>query len=269
VRSEPSPARAPTGEQVELVRGEQRLCVVEVGAGIRRYAVGERELLDGYGMEERCRSGRGQLLLPWPNRIDGGTYAFAGEEHTLALTEPSRGNAIHGLVRWSNWRIGERSTERVTLTYVLHAQPGYPHVLELEVGYALDAGGLTVTTSATNVGTAPCPFGTGAHPYVTFGRERVDDVVLRVPARTRLLERDDDGRARIALRAGDDATTVWLGERYRYAMVFTGDPLPDVDRRSVAVEPMTCAPNAFRSGDGLLVLEPGETFRGAWGIELG
>jgi aldose 1-epimerase len=49
-------------------------------------------------------------------------------------------------------------------------------------------------------------------------------------------------------------------------MVFTGDPLPEVARRSVAVEPMTCAPNAFRTRDGLVVLEPGETYSGSWGI---
>jgi aldose 1-epimerase len=49
-------------------------------------------------------------------------------------------------------------------------------------------------------------------------------------------------------------------------MVFTGDDLPDVARRGLAVEPMTCAPNAFRSGDGLIVLEPGETHLGSWGI---
>ena len=49
-------------------------------------------------------------------------------------------------------------------------------------------------------------------------------------------------------------------------MVFTGDGLPDVARRSVAVEPMTCAPNAFRTGDGLIRLEPGQSHSGSWGI---
>ena len=44
-------------------------------------------------------------------------------------------------------------------------------------------------------------------------------------------------------------------------MLFTGDPLPDVDRRSLAVEPMTCPPNAFRSGEALISLEPGEDWR--------
>ena len=60
-------------------------------------------------------------------------------------------------------------------------------------------------------------------------------------------------------------TTLWADERYPYLMIFTGDGLPDVERRSIAVEPMTCAPNAFRSGEGLVRLDPGETPRGELG----
>jgi aldose 1-epimerase len=76
------------------------------------------------------------------------------------------------------------------------------------------------------------------------------------------VERSDDGRVRV--RFGQ--RTLWADESYAYLMVFTGDPLPDVRRRSLAVEPMTCAPNAFRSGDGLVRLDPGETHVGTWGI---
>ena len=77
------------------------------------------------------------------------------------------------------------------------------------------------------------------------------------------LERDEDGLARVEL----DGTTLWVDESYPYLMVFTGDALPDAERRrSIAVEPMTCAPNAFASGDGLVVLEPGEEHAAAWGI---
>ena len=77
------------------------------------------------------------------------------------------------------------------------------------------------------------------------------------------LVRDDDGRARVHLGTG---TTLWADESFGYLMVFTGDGLPDVARRSLAVEPMTCAPNAFRNGDGLIRLEPAETHTAVWGI---
>ena len=58
---------------------------------------------------------------------------------------------------------------------------------------------------------------------------------------------------------------VWFDDRFPYVQLFTGDH-PEVERRGLAVEPMTCPPNAFRTGEGLIVLQPGETFRGRWGI---
>jgi aldose 1-epimerase len=82
------------------------------------------------------------------------------------------------------------------------------------------------------------------------------------------LERDADGLARVRLRSPgkDTGVTLWVDETYRYLMLFTGDPLPDVARRSLAVEPMTCPPNAFRSGESVVRLEPGAAWTGAWGI---
>ena len=62
----------PSGKQFELAHGDQRAVVVEVGGGLRSYSAGGRELLDGYGADEMCASGRGQVLLPWPNRIEDG-----------------------------------------------------------------------------------------------------------------------------------------------------------------------------------------------------
>ena len=67
-------------------------------------------------------------------------------------------------------------------------------------------------------------------------------------------------RPRRAPRSGRrPAITLWVDESYRYLMLFTGDTLPDVNRRSLAVEPMTCPPNAFRTGESVIRLEPGES----------
>ena len=297
---------APSGEQHELSHGEQRAVVVEVGAGLRTYTVDDRDVLDGYAVDEMCASGRGQVLMPWPNRIDDGRYTFDGREHQLALTEVAAGNAIHGLVRWSSWTVAERTQESVTLELVLHPQPGYPFALELRIEYSLGADGLTVRTTATNAGEAPCPFGSGMHPYFTLGTPTVDALTLTVPARTVVasgprglpggaqdvegtdydfrrprvlgattldntftdLEPDDDGRTRVQLRDEERGAevTVWADEAYTHLQLFTGDPLPDVNRRSLAVEPMTCPPNAFRTGEGVVRLEPGASWTGVWGI---
>jgi aldose 1-epimerase len=301
-----TPPVAPSGEQLELSFAEQRAVVVEVGAGLRSYGIGGREVLDGYAVDEMCTSGRGQVLMPWPNRIEDGSYEFEGRRHQLPLTEVEAGNAIHGLVRWAPWTIVAREADRVVLEHVLHPQPGYPFSLELRIEYALSDEGLTVRTTATNVGAGACPFGSGMHPYFTLGTPTVDSLALTVPAgqvmesdgrglpgaphpvegtgldfrsprvlgETALdttftdLERGDDGLARVVLRDGASGTelTVWADGAYTYFQLFTGDPLPDVNRRSLAVEPMSCPANAFRSGEGVVRLEPGASWTGVWGI---
>ena len=297
---------APSGEQVEISFEDQRAVVVEVGGGLRSYSAGGRDLLDGYGVDEQSASGRGQVLVPWPNRLQDGSYEFDGRSHQLPLTEPEHANAIHGLVRWTAWCIGEREAHRVVMEYVIHPQPGYPFTLGLDIEYALSKGGLSVRTTARNLGSDACPYGCGQHPYLTLGTPTVDTVELQAPGQQVLisderdlptgsksvegteydfraaraigtttldnaftdLARDDDGRARVRLRDPDGgaAVTLWVDESYRYLMLFTGDTRPDVNRRSLAVEPMTCPPNAFRSGEGLIRLEPGASFTSSWGI---
>ena len=181
---------SPSGEQFEISRGDQRAVVVEVGGGLRAYSAGGRELLDAYPADGQIASGRGQVLIPWPNRIEDGAYEFDGERQQLALDELAARNAIHGLVRWAGWRVGERDESRVVLEHVLHPQPGYPFWLALAIEYALSDDGLSVTTTATNLGQAPCPYGCGFHPYLTLGTPNVDSIVLTAPART-VLTSDD------------------------------------------------------------------------------
>jgi aldose 1-epimerase len=83
------------------------------------------------------------------------------------------------------------------------------------------------------------------------------------------LERDADGRARVLLddSASGAGLTLWVDESYRCLMLYTGDSRPDVARHALAVEPMTCPPNAFRTGDSVIRLEPGESIATSWGIE--
>jgi aldose 1-epimerase len=301
------PSRPPSGEQFELTHADWQLTVVEVGGGMRLLRYRDWPILDGYPLERMCNGGRGQVLIPWPNRIDGGRYTFDGQKQQLALTEPLAGNAIHGLVRWRHWRATEREPARVVLEHALDPQPGYPFALALRLEYDLSQDGLRIATSLTNVGATRCPFGIGFHPYFSCGDPRVDLTSLRVPAGEWLetnergiptgrqplegsafdfrrsqpigareldrafprLERDAEGRAWVELASRDQRRRirVWLDEHYRYVQVFTGDTLPEPQRRlGVAVEPMTCPANAFASGEGLLVLEPGETRQCAWGL---
>jgi aldose 1-epimerase len=297
-----------TGAQYDIAAGDYLATITELGAGLRRLSRGGQPLIAGYEADELPPAGRGQLLAPWPNRIDGGRYAFGGESFQLDLSEPTRGTAIHGLTRWANWRVSSLAANAAELTLDLLGHAGYPFCLELRAGYRLipDAG-LEVTLTARNRGSRTAPFGTGSHPYLLAGTDGVDDWQLQLPAahwqpcdergipagepqdvsgtpydfRARRaigaaaldhaltgLHADADGRTR-ALLAGPGADVeLWAGPGYHWLQVFTGDTLgADARRRAVAIEPMTCPPNAFVSGTDLLAIEPGETVTLHWGIQ--
>lgn len=302
------PAEAPSGRQFEIHHGDQRAVIVEVGATIREYTVGQATVLDGFDASAMADGGRGQPLLPWPNRLADGQYEFDGQALQLPIDELSRRNASHGLTRWLSWRVTNHQQHQVTLSHVIHPRPGYPFTLALEIEYALSEMGLAVQTTAHNRGTRALPYGAGFHPYVTVGTPRIDHALLKLPARSVLavderliptgdrrdvsgteldfrtarviaeqridacfadLQRDPDGRTRVELCRQDSqrAVTLWMDDAFKYIQVFTGDTLaPHRRRQSIAIEPMTCPPNAFRSGVDLVRIEPEQRHTGGWGI---
>lgn len=299
---------SPTGEQVGLVHGDWRATVVEVGGGLRTLEQAGQAVLDGYPEDAMASSGRGAVLVPWPNRLHTGTYTWDGVTGKAALDEPEQHNAIHGLARHRSWTPTDRSDSSVTMRLLLRPQPGYPFTVSFAVRYELGDDGLTVSMNATNEGDRDAPYGCGMHPYLTAETDLVDEAVLQVPAATWLptgpcqlpldaepvdgtpydfreprpigklkidngftdLERDADGRAVVALASpAGRRVELWLDEAFRYLQVFTGDTLPaDRRRRSAAVEPMTCPADAFRSGTDVIRLTPGDTTTATWGIRV-
>ena len=301
-----------TGTQYEIRAGRYRAVVTGLGGGLRQLERDGAPLVHGFDADELPPGGSGELLAPWPNRVDHGRYALDGAEFQLALTEPARSTAIHGLTRWALWCPAsptEQNEARVTLRYEPHGVQGYPFSVQYEVTYQVDDGsGLTVTLAARNRGTRRAPYGNGFHPYLTVGTDSVDECELTLPA-TEFLPLDERGlpagepqpvagtpydfrsarqigdtvldsaltglvtgpdeRAWAMLTAGDLTVALWAGPGYRWLQVFTGDPLPPERRRkAIAIEPMTCPPNAFVTGHDLLVLEPGDEVTHSWGIQL-
>ena len=297
----------PTGAQWTVRRGSDELVVVEFGGGIRTYTRGGVDVVAGFGVDEMSVAGRGQQLIPWPNRLRDGAYEFGGASRQLALTEPAKHNASHGLVRWATWDLLDQTSSSVTVGHRLHPQPGWAWVLELTTLYALGDDGLTVTTTALNVGEGDAPYGYGAHPYLSIGDVPLGEVELEIPADTYLetdperqlpvathpvdgsaydfrgsrpigelaldtaftgLQRGPDGRWAVTLRglpAGD--VSLWGDEAYGWTQVFTGRAHPDTEGTTgIAVEPMTCPPDAFNSGTDLVVLHPEQAHTGSWGI---
>lgn len=105
---------APSDQQFVIVAGPHRVTLVK-GGGVRSYTHHGRAVLDGYPAEAMCTGARGTPLIPWPNRLADGTYTYAGTDYQVVLTEPETHNAIHGFLRWHNWTVRKRETDRVIL----------------------------------------------------------------------------------------------------------------------------------------------------------
>lgn len=296
----------PSGQQYRIASGDHQATVVEVGGGIREYGVAGRPVLDAYPHDAMCDGAHGAPLVPWPNRLGDGCYEFDGETFQLAITEPATASAIHGLLRWRPWRALVHEPERVVMGCVLYPMQGYPFGLDVQIDYHLDGAGLVVATTVSNVGDRAAPFGCGQHPYLSSGSQPLDDCTVVLDAGTRILtderqlpigrepvdgtphdlgggrrigdtridsaytdlRRDRQGRAWVRLVRPDAVeVALWADRSYPYIQLYTGDTLaPERRRRGLGAEPLTCPADAFRTGEGLLVLGPGDTFTGSWGI---
>ena len=178
---------SPSGEQFQINHGEQHATIVEVGGGIRSFTDSGRDVLQPYSVNAMCDGAHGTPLIPWPNRLADGRFTFDGATYQVALTEPTKSNAIHGFLRWRPWRALEHEADRVVMGVRLFPLQGYPFQLDLRVEYRLGTDGLTVTTTATNSGETALPFGSGQHPYLSPGGDAtVDECLLQFDAATRI-----------------------------------------------------------------------------------
>lgn len=310
-------ARTPaSGIQHSLRAGDYQAVIASVGASVRSLTYADRDLVVPFDADEVRPSFRGATLAPWPNRVVDGRYSFEGAAHELALTEPRRGHALHGLVGWLDFTVVDKGASHVTLAAVIEPQVGYPWRVTVETNYSLGAGGLTQTVTATSDDTAPAPWGTGPHPYLVAGASRLDEWTFELPASEVLavttarlvptelravdgaeparfdfrrarpigaveidhaftaLARDDDGVAtvRVTDAAGQGVEMSW-DAACAWVQVHTADIEPGHPghRIGLAIEPMTCAPDAFNADaypfdTGLIVIEPGETSTASWRI---
>lgn len=297
----------PTGEQLEISRGSSRAVITTVGATLRLFEVDGVPYTETFGPDVMPPSAAGQVLVPWPNRVVGARWAPLGESLELEVTEPRRGNAIHGLVRGEPWTVSEHGPGRIDLKVTIDDRQGWPFPFRTTISYECDAHGLTVTHGVDNLGETVMPFGVGAHPYLRPGRLRIEDCAL-VLAATELLPVDPatmvpagpprdirgtehdfrDGRSmrglrldhgfggcvpdgtglvRHALRHPRGGVELWTDPCFRWVQVYTAPDFPGATGGlAVAVEPMTCPPDALNSGIDLIRVAPGRSWAGRWGL---
>lgn len=305
-----------SGRQFELRHGPYAACVAGVGASLRVLRFDDRDLVVPFDADEVRPSYRGATLAPWPNRVIDGRYRFAGVDHQLAVTEPNRGHALHGLVVWLDFEPVGVADDAVSLAATVQPQAGYPWRVRVETSYTLAADGLTQVVSATNLGITPAPVGLGPHPYLRAGSAPLEEWTLALPAYRVLdvddrlapvslshvegdadrfdfrrprrlgtveidhaytgLGRDADGTATVRLTTPDgDGVAIAWDAACEWVQIHTADlpggPGTPGHRCGLAVEPMTCAPDAFNAGrydhdTGLTVVDPGDALTASWTI---
>ena len=287
----------PTGQQYPISHGRYGVVVTEVGATLRSLTVDGTEVLYTFAEHEAPRGSMGRQLVPWPNRIRDGRYSFDGVDHQLPITEVPRNCALHGLGEGVGWRLVSHTADEVVLAGVIFAQQGWDAVLEVEIGHRVDDAGLTVTVLARNIGATRAPYGYGAHPYVAadlatarlshrftqelqVDPERLLPIALvpvtaehdfRTPRAVADTEFDTalyapEGSWEVALETDERRVVFWADDTQPWGQIYTNPT-----RDAMAIEPMTCGPDAFNEGptsDGVIVLEPGEETLSVWGIRV-
>ncbi|MBD1592100.1 aldose 1-epimerase family protein [Arthrobacter sp. S1_S22] len=289
-----------------IASGPYTALVTTRGGALRELRHRGRDLVVGFGPEGRIPDYRGVICVPWPNRLADGRYTYAGKDFEAVINEPERGSALHGLATGQDWELRQAAADSVVLACRIGAGRHYPSDLEVSVTYSLGPGGLRSTVSTVNVGQASAPYGVCPHPYLVAGQGKLDDWTLELPAHEFLevtpdrlrptgmksverhefdfrsprrlgslkidhaftgISRDKQGVARVRVQdpAGTGVELEW-GAEWPWVQIHTADKPVGPDRLGLAVEPMTCPPDAFNSGTDLLHLKPGETHAASWTI---
>lgn len=301
----------PTGEQFALETstssGDTRATITAVAAGIRTLSINGIDLVPPFGEDQTPPAGAGIVLVPWPNRIRDGRWSHDGVDHQLVISEPEKNNAIHGLLRYTEYRPIARERDSVTLSATVYPQLGYPYLLGTAVHYELVSDGLKVTHYVENLGAEAAPVAIGTHPYLKIGGVPTADLELRLDAASHIevderllptgevpvdgtewdfregrrvgdVSLDDafgeiaseDGQVLHTLTAPDGrSVSIWADSEFEYVQVYTTTTFPGEDGDvAIAIEPMTAPAEAFNSGRGLRWLDPGEEWQISWGIRF-
>lgn len=248
----------------------------------------------------------GAHLFPFPNRLANGTYSLDGKSHHLKTRRQTEyGHGLHGYLLDTPLTITARTvTENHALIELVYKQTtpldGYPFLFSFTLTYTLSSNGLTIQTKVTNNGITDMPFGLGSHPYICTGTT-VNKMSLKKEA-TVLIEVDAEllptGK-RLPCDKFIDLTPIEntpfdtgysFPERSERAITAIYDPVKDVEiqvwqenhedayryvqlyipehRQCIAIEPMTCPPNALNTKESLIYLAPNSVYQVAFGISL-
>ena len=181
-----------TGQQFSISHGDYHAVVTELGATLRKLTYQGEDIIVSPGPDDMVTCCHGQLLIPFPNRIENGEYTFEGKTYTLPIDEHERHNAIHGYGKRAFWKLVSLKEDAVTLSWRAPNMEGYPFDIVVTATYSLADDGLHLNISAYNNGDADAPWALAIHPWLANGFNGYGDEIdahnakcsLTVPGRT-------------------------------------------------------------------------------------
>jgi aldose 1-epimerase len=256
-------------------------------------------------MHEGREKFMGSKLFPFPNRIKDGTYHYNENSFQLEKNFSAESHAIHGLVLNTAFEITSEKASSESATVSLKyeykgSDQGYPYHYTLTIDFILNKSGFTCTTGVENKDVQPIPLGDGWHPYLKLNC-LLDTLSLKIPSRQvvelddrliptgkllyddrfetianigtttfdtcyKLTEEEDIAETELYDPAKDLRLKLWQKtgkNKYNYLQIYTPP-----SRSCIAIEPMTCMPDAFNNKNGLILLSPGKFVNFTFGIQL-
>jgi aldose 1-epimerase len=188
-----TPLPAAANEDITLVHDDLRLVVSPYGASIRGLSRGDKAIITHYSGAENKVGGQGDVLIPFPGRINHGAYTLDGRSYQMEINDKEGPNAIHGFLRTVVWDIARQSAD--TITFQTSIAPddyeGYPFALKVQVRYGIGPDGFSSYFSIENTGATAAPVAAGFHPYFTVSDGTIDGDILQVPFKSRLEFNDE------------------------------------------------------------------------------
>lgn len=149
---------------------------------------GRQDIIHGYSEIEDKAGSMGEVLFPFPGRVENSRYQFGGKEYRLSDVKIKDGHAIHGFVRGVDWQVEKKTNlNEVVLSYKMtkaeYRAKGYPFSVKITINYSLGDNGLNCRAKVENIGQEPAPFGLGFHPYFTVGTDNINDMTIWIKAK--------------------------------------------------------------------------------------
>jgi aldose 1-epimerase len=187
-----------TGQQFTISHGAYTAVVTELGATLRTLTYQGKDMIVSWDQNKPVPCSNGELLIPFPNRIEDGVYKFEGKTYTLPIDEHEKHNAIHGYGYRVFWKMESLDEDRIALMWRAGSMKGYPFDLTVRATYTLSDDGLQLNVSATNNDNIDAPWAVAIHPWISNGFNGYGDEIdeqnaqceVTIPAHTHVTVND-------------------------------------------------------------------------------